>query len=222
MRNSAETLEISGLSKSYQLPVLKDVSFTALPGEGIAFTGPSGSGKSTLLNIIGRLEVADSGVIRLGGLNITELEEDALYNYRNKTAGFVFQEHFLLPQCTALENVLLAALPSNSVPALKERAVFLLQLLKLEGKFYSFPAELSGGERQRVAIARALLNSPKLLLCDEPTGNLDEKNGRLVADIFLKAAEEEKVIVLMATHNPELAGKFKTVFRLSDGSLEKG
>ena len=221
MLNSPERLEVKNLSKAYQLPVLKNLEFAALPGETIAITGPSGSGKSTLLNLLGRLEYADSGEIYLGGVNITGLQKEELYNYRNKMVGFVFQEHFLLPQCTALENVLLAALPAGEGGPAEKKAVQLLNKLGLSSKLDSFPAKLSGGERQRVAIARALLNSPKLLLCDEPTGNLDAANGKLVVDIFLEIAQEEKVIVLMATHNLELAAKFKTVFRLADGMLEK-
>ncbi len=221
MLNSPERLEVKNLSKAYQLPVLKNLEFAALPGETIAITGPSGSGKSTLLNLLGRLEYADSGEIYLGGVNITGLQKEELYNYRNKMVGFVFQEHFLLPQCTALENVLLAALPAGEGGPAEKKAVQLLNKLGLSSKLDSFPAKLSGGERQRVAIARALLNSPKLLLCDEPTGNLDAANGKLVVDIFLEIAQAEKVIVLMATHNLELAAKFKTVFRLADGMLEK-
>ena len=221
MLNSPERLEVKNLSKAYQLPVLKNLEFAALPGETIAITGPSGSGKSTLLNLLGRLEYADSGEIYLGGVNITGLQKEELYNYRNKMVGFVFQEHFLLPQCTALENVLLAALPAGEGVPAEKKAVQLLNKLGLSSKLDSFPAKLSGGERQRVAIARALLNSPKLLLCDEPTGNLDAANGKLVVDIFLEIAQAEKVIVLMATHNLELAAKFKTVFRLADGMLEK-
>lgn len=221
MQNIPEKLEINNISKSYQQPVLKKITFSALSGDTVAIIGPSGSGKSTLLNIIGRLDDADLGDIRLGDLKITDLGESRLDNYRNKTVGFVFQEHFLLPQCTALENVLVAGIPSGLSAGVKGRAVLLLKKLKLSDKLNSFPAELSGGERQRVAIARAMLNSPKILLCDEPTGNLDAENGNMVADIFLKVAKEEKIIVLMATHNIELAKKFKKVFSLSGGILKK-
>ena len=184
-------LQVKGISKTYKsgagvLKVLKKISFNALPTESVALTGPSGSGKSTLLSILGRLEEADGGEVLLDGVNVSGLKGNELYAYRNKSVGFIFQEHFLLPQCTSLENVLLPALPGGNTGVLKERGLELLAKLGIASKADSFPGRLSGGEKQRVAIARAMLNSPKLLLCDEPTGNLDAANGKKVVDIFLK------------------------------------
>ena len=219
-------LQVLELSKSYQSgggenKVLKKISFTAKDNETIAITGPSGSGKSTLLSILGSLETADSGELWLGSINVARLAGKELYNYRNKTVGFVFQEHFLLPQCTALENVLLPAIPAGEGRKLKKRGGELLVLLGLSGKLDSFPSQLSGGEKQRVAIARALLNSPKLLLCDEPTGNLDAVNAKKAADIFVKLAAKEEVTVVMATHNKELLKNFTAVYAIDNGSLKK-
>ena len=214
-----KALQVSDISKKYENTVLNKISFTAEPGDTIAITGPSGSGKSTLLNIIGGLDKPDSGEVMLSGDKITAFENAALSKYRNQTAGFVFQEHFLLPQCTVLENVLLPAIPSKDASVKKKRALNLLKKLGLIAKAASFPEELSGGERQRTAIARAMLNSPKLLLCDEPTGNLDEKNGKKVTEIFLKLAKEENVIVLLVTHNLQLVKKMKIKYRLSSGRL---
>jgi len=219
-------LQVRGLSKTYkngagEVAVLKKISFSALPKETLAITGPSGSGKSTLLSLLGRLEDLESGEIFLDGVNVAALKGPGLYNYRNSAVGFVFQEHFLLPQCTALENVLLPALPGGRGRELKARGLQLLAALGLADRSDFFPARLSGGEKQRVAIARALLNSPKLLLCDEPTGNLDAENGKKVVNTFLKLAASEKVIVIMATHNQELAKKFGSIYRLDKGLLKK-
>jgi len=226
MVKNEKGLKVKGISKSYisgtgELKVLKRVSFAAEPKDTIAITGPSGSGKSTLLSILGRLEDADGGEILLDGINISSLKGNELFAYRNKDVGFIFQEHFLLPQCTALENVLLPAIPEGEGAGLKSRAKTLLAKLGLASKEDSFPAKLSGGEKQRVAIARALLNSPKLLLCDEPTGNLDAANGKKAVEIFLKLAASENVIVLMVTHNERLLSKFKTVYHLDNGALTK-
>ncbi|OGF47912.1 MAG: hypothetical protein A2452_09430 [Candidatus Firestonebacteria bacterium RIFOXYC2_FULL_39_67] len=219
-------LQVKGICKNYknaagELKVLKKISFDALPEETLAVTGPSGSGKSTLLSIIGRIEDPDSGEIILDGVNVLNLKGAELYAYRNRSVGFIFQEHFLLPQCTALENVLLPAIPEGKGRELKARGVELLSKLGLKDKAGSFPSGLSGGEKQRVAIARAMLNSPKLLLCDEPTGNLDAANGKKVVDIFLKLAKMEKVIVVMVTHNQELAEKFESIYHLDNGLLRK-
>jgi ABC-type lipoprotein export system ATPase subunit len=226
MLKNEKGLQVKSISKSFKsgmgkLQVLKKVSFNALPQETIAITGPSGSGKSTLLGILGRLEDSDSGEIVLDGVNVTSLKGVELYSYRNKSVGFIFQEHFLLPQCTALENVWLPALPEGKGGQLKERGKQLLARLGLAAKTDSFPAKLSGGEKQRVVIARALLNAPKLLLCDEPTGNLDAVNGKKVVDIFLKLAASEKVIVIMVTHNQQLADKFEAVYHLENGLLKR-
>ncbi|MFH1074801.1 MAG: ABC transporter ATP-binding protein [Candidatus Firestonebacteria bacterium] len=219
-------LQVNGISKTYkseagELKVLKKISFNAVPKDTVAITGPSGSGKSTLLSILGRLEDSDSGEIILDGINISGLKGSELYSYRNKSAGFIFQEHFLLPQCTALENVLLPSIPEGRGRQLQRRAQELLSKLGLSSLAGSFPARLSGGEKQRVAIARAMLNSPKLLLCDEPTGSLDAENGRKTADMFLKLAALEKIIVIMVTHNQQLADKFEMVYRLENGLLKK-
>ncbi len=220
------TLELTGLRKEYPtgettLLVLRDVSFTLRPGESMAVVGPSGSGKSTLLNIIGTLDAPTAGNVQLNGRDLAGLDERELARLRNSEIGFIFQDHHLLPQCTALENVLLPTLGAGAEErrAALARGEELLEAVGLAERMDHFPAALSGGERQRVATARAMINEPVLLLADEPTGNLDSETGRRMADLFEGMIAERDVMLVVATHDPELAERFGDVHELRDGAL---
>jgi lipoprotein-releasing system ATP-binding protein len=211
------------------LIVLRDVSLTLSPGETLAVTGPSGAGKSTLLNIIGSLDKPTSGRVMLGEDDIAALSGARLAGFRRQCVGFVFQDHHLLPQCTALENVFLPTLASASGdgrPGKRReedaaRAEALLLRVGLGDRMHAFPSELSGGERQRVAIARAMVNRPPLLLCDEPTGNLDHETAERVASLFVSLAAEENVMLLVVTHNLEFARRFSRCLELRGGFLRE-
>jgi lipoprotein-releasing system ATP-binding protein len=216
-------LVVEHLRKEYasgeeRLVVLEDVSLRLAPGETLAVVGPSGSGKSTLLNLIGSLEPPTAGTVRLGDQEVTALAGDELATFRSRQVGFVFQEHHLLPQCTALENVQVPALAAGAV-ATPGRAQELLERVGLGARLHHRPAQLSGGERQRVALARALLNKPALLLADEPTGNLDQVTGRQVADLLLELAAEQQVMVILVTHDRALAGRLQRQGELQRGTL---
>jgi lipoprotein-releasing system ATP-binding protein len=213
------------LQKSYAtarglLSILAGVSLRLAPGDGLAVIGPSGSGKSTLLYVLGGLEAPTSGSVSLGGVDPYALAEPDLAAFRNRRVGFVFQDHCLLPQLTVIENVLLptivAGAPGSDFP---ERARELIQQVGLQDRSEHRPAELSGGEKQRVALARALVLSPSLLLCDEPTGNLDPKSAEVVGSLLLGLAEREKAILVVVTHSLELAARLPTRRRLVDGDL---
>ena len=223
-----EALVVEGLSKEYPTPtdplvVLRDVSFQVKTGETVAIVGPSGSGKSTLLNILGTLDQPTRGTVRLGGVDPFRLSGTQLAHYRSSTIGFVFQDHHLLPQCTAAENVLIAKLATGRVKDSDAvRANELLGMVGLSGRATHLPAELSGGERQRVAIARALMNGPRLLLCDEPTGNLDTKNSQAIGELLLRLAAETHAILIIVTHSPAMAGMFGRQMRMTDGVLSEG
>jgi lipoprotein-releasing system ATP-binding protein len=216
-------LVVRGLTKSFpfgdrEIPVLRGVSFTAAPGEALALLGPSGSGKSTLLHLLGTLERPSAGEIRLGDLDLHTLPEPALARFRNERVGFVFQDHHLLPQYSALENVLLPALAfRRSWRELRPRAQELLERAGLGERLRHRPAELSGGERQRTAVARALLLRPALLLCDEPTGSLDHATAEGIVDLLLELQREGETILVAATHSRELAGRFRRRLQLRDG-----
>ena len=191
--NGDPIIQAQNLHKTFStsretLFILKDVNLEARRGESVAIMGPSGSGKSTLLHILGTLEAPSAGTVRLAGRDPFAMKEDELADFRNRQIGFVFQDHYLLPQCSALENVLIPALvhPANREETLA-RARRLLERMGLAGRMDSPPSELSGGERQRVAIARALVNAPGILLCDEPTGALDQATGEAIAECFLDA-----------------------------------
>ncbi|NOY80588.1 MAG: ABC transporter ATP-binding protein [Kiritimatiellaeota bacterium] len=219
-------LAVAGLDKSYpngaeRLTILREATFAVGTSESLAVVGPSGSGKSTLLNLLGLLDVPDRGSIRVEGREITLLSGDAAAAYRRDKTGFVFQDHHLLPQCTALENVLLPLLSDRSKTTAqdRDRARGLLDRVGIPEKENSFPDRLSGGERQRVAIARALIRDPLLLLCDEPTGNLDQTAGRRVVDLFLELVRERRMALVMVTHNLELAALLDRSLGLDDGRL---
>lgn len=213
-------LSVKGVSKSFgDRAVLRGVSCQILPGEAVALVGPSGSGKSTLLNIIGSLESPDSGTIQLHGMSVAELDKAAKEAYRNQSVGFLFQEHHLLPQLSAIENVLLPTLGDRSA-ARTSKAMELLTSLGLRDRAKDFPSTLSGGERQRVALARALIMDPILLLCDEPTGSLDQPSGDQLISMLLDIAHEQRKILLVVTHNPAQAARFDRTLTLLDGHLE--
>ncbi len=224
MADDGSRLVVEHVSKVYETPtgpntVLADVSLRAEPGETVAILGPSGSGKSTLLNIIGSLDRPTSGTVRLGEIEVTALEGAALAEFRARAVGFVFQDHHLLPQLTAVENVALPALAAGAAGDARQRARRLLEHMGVGERADAFPARLSGGERQRVAAARALINGARLLLCDEPTGNLDRDSGlRLIQ--LLRELAADGVTVLMVTHNTEQAAMLGRGLALREGKLE--
>ena len=217
-------LEVHHVSKEHQtasgpLRVLTDVSFALAPGDAAAIMGPSGSGKSTLLYILGALDAPTSGTITLGGQNPFRLDPTALASFRNESIGFVFQDHCLLPQCSVLENVLIPTLvgpPSRDATA---RARELIEQVGLAPRIDHRPAALSGGERQRAAIARALVRQPKLLLCDEPTGNLDRASADTVADLLFDLHRRQQTILAIVTHSALLAARCPIQFELVDRRL---
>ncbi|HMO15706.1 MAG TPA: ABC transporter ATP-binding protein [Pirellulaceae bacterium] len=218
-------LLVDKLTKSFPTPtdplvVLHEVSFVASNGENIAVVGPSGSGKSTLLHVLGTLDQPTSGRVELLGADPFHLSERELAHFRNSHIGFVFQEHFLLPQLSALENVLIPAVAeSRAGGELLERAHELLNDVGLSKRKQHRPAELSGGERQRVAVARALLMKPKLVLADEPTGSLDRANSEQIHRMLLNLQQREQVILICVTHNERLAEEFQRIMRFEDGKL---
>ena len=204
------------------LSVLRGVSLTMNAGEAVAVTGPSGSGKSTLLQIIGTLDEPTAGTVTLDGVNPFRLREAELAAFRNRKIGFVFQDHHLLPQCTVLENVLIPTLvtPGLDRAQTEQAARQLLDQVGLAQRLDHRPAELSGGERQRVASARALILKPPLLLADEPTGNLDRKTAREIADLLMALHRAAKTILIVVTHSAELAATLPKRAEMNDGLLE--
>lgn len=220
-------LRAEGLRKTYPSPaedlvVLDGLDLALEPGEALAVTGPSGCGKSTLLHILGTLERPTAGRVELGGVDPFALSARDLARFRNRRVGFVFQDHHLLPQCTVLENVLVPTLVAEGAgPEAVERAKRLLERVGLSERLDQVPAALSGGERQRVAIARALVHDPTLLLCDEPTGNLDRANARKVGDLFLELHAELRNVLVVVTHSAELAARFPRRAELRAGRLEE-
>jgi lipoprotein-releasing system ATP-binding protein len=215
-----ENLTKEFLSGNGPLPVLRGVSLTLSAGESLAVLGPSGSGKSTLLSIIGTLDVPTRGAVRLDGEDPFVLAEPDLASWRRRHIGFVFQEHYLLGACTALENVLVPTLAhGSSTPQDDERARALLARVGLEARLNHRPAELSGGERQRVALARALIGRPTMLLADEPTGNLDRAAAHEVGRLLVELQAAEQTMLIVATHSPELATMMQSRRKLIDGQL---
>ena len=219
-------LKVSELSKEYPtargpLRVLSGVSFEMAPGDAAAIMGPSGSGKSSLLYILGGLEPPTSGTIALDGKNPYQLSATDLAAFRNKEIGFVFQDHCLLPQCTVLENVLIPTLVATGATDSTARATQLIEQVGLRDRIEHRPAELSGGERQRVAIARALIRQPRLLLCDEPTGNLDRAAADNVAEVLLDLHRLQQTVLIVVTHSAVLAERLPARFELSNGTLAR-
>jgi lipoprotein-releasing system ATP-binding protein len=218
------SLEARRVSKTYEsaagpLAILRDVSFTLQRGEAAAVMGPSGSGKSSLLYILGGLEPPTSGLVRVGDQNPYELSSDALAAFRNRTVGFVFQDHCLLPQCSVLENVLVPTLVGEADTDAPARARALLDHVGLGARLHHRPSALSGGEKQRVAIARALIRQPQVVLCDEPTGNLDAESAERVAELLLSLHQERNTVLLVVTHSDALAKRFARVWRIDRGVL---
>jgi lipoprotein-releasing system ATP-binding protein len=220
-------LRVTDLKKEYPtrrdpLVVLSGVSLELATGESLAIMGPSGSGKSTLLHILGTLERPTTGNVRLGETNPFALSDRDLAAFRNQKIGFVFQDHHLLPQCSALENVLIPSMAGRGGgDAAEARARDLVARVGLADRMDHRPAELSGGERQRVAIARAFINKPLLILADEPTGNLDRHTAQSVADLFFELHGAEGATMVVVTHSLELASRFPRRAELSDGSLRQ-
>jgi lipoprotein-releasing system ATP-binding protein len=220
-----DVLKIRNLSKEYPTPagplrVLADVNLSLNTGDAVSIVGPSGSGKSTLLYILGALEPPSSGEVLLNGCNPFELDEKKLALFRNEKVGFVFQDHHLLPQCTVLENVLIPTLVAHTADAaLQSHALDLLDQVGLGPRIHHRPHELSGGEKQRVALARALVRRPQLVLCDEPTGNLDHESTEAVATLLMALHGKQRTILIVVTHNLDLAHRFAQKFRLSDARL---
>ena len=202
--------------------MLADVTFALGRADSAAVMGPSGSGKSSLLYILGGLESPTSGTVRVAGQNPYELAPDALAAFRNRQVGFVFQDHCLLPQCTVLENVLVPTLVGAHDGAAPERARALLDQVGLGARLDHRPAALSGGEKQRVAIARALIRQPQVVLCDEPTGNLDADSAERVGELLLSLHEQQQTVLLVVTHSERLAQKFERRWRIERGRLTQG
>jgi predicted ABC-type transport system involved in lysophospholipase L1 biosynthesis ATPase subunit len=204
------------------LPVLRDVSLSVAAGDSVAVTGPSGSGKSTLLNIMGALDLPTSGTVKMGGRPLSGLPDRELAGIRNLDVGFVFQMHHLLPQCTALENVLVPTVPrygKKNAESTQGRARALLERVGLADRMEHRPGQLSGGECQRVAVARALINGPRILLADEPTGSLDRACAEMLIELLVELNRESGVALIVVTHSMELAGRMKKLFGLRDGAL---
>ncbi len=217
-------LEVGQLTKTYPtvrgpLPILTDVSFSLSRGDAASIMGPSGSGKSTLLYIVGALEPPTRGRVTLDGADPFALDEQKQAAFRNSQVGFVFQDHLLLPQCTVLENVLVPTLVGAADAAATGRARSLLEQVGLQDRMDHRPAELSGGERQRVALARALVRQPPLVVCDEPTGNLDGRSAETITSLLFELHAQQNNMLLIVTHNSGLAERCPIRYRLDNQKL---
>jgi ABC-type lipoprotein export system ATPase subunit len=220
-------IEVSRVTKTYDSPagpvaVLRDLDLQVAAGESVAIVGPSGSGKTTLLNLLGALDQPTSGSIAIDGIALEKMDSTAAARFRNRSIGFIFQLHYLLPQCTILENVLVPRLTGDwdEPPATtRRRAEALLEQVGLKDRLTHRPYQLSGGEQLRVAIARALINQPKIILADEPTGSLDPATGDRVADLLQRTNEIAQVALIVVTHNPGLAARMQKTYRLDAGRL---
>jgi lipoprotein-releasing system ATP-binding protein len=220
-------IAVSHVSKIYDSPagpvtVLRDLDLKVAAGETVAIVGPSGSGKTTLLNLLGALDQPTSGSIAIDGHALEGLDPVAAARFRNRSIGFIFQLHYLLPQCTILENVLVPRLTGDwdePPAATRTRAESLLEQVGLKDRLTHRPYQLSGGEQLRVAIARSLINQPKILLADEPTGSLDPTTGEKIADLLQRTNEIARVALVVVTHNPGLARRMQKTYRLEAGRL---
>jgi len=214
------------LYKSYgsdhqKVEVIKGLNLNVKSGAVAIITGPSGVGKSTLLHVLGLLDIPDSGEIKIAGQNVADFSDDTIAKLRNETLGFVFQFHHLLPEFSALENVLMPMMIYNRAEEGKEYARHLLEVVGLSHRLNHKPRELSGGEQQRVAVARAIVNKPKLVLADEPTGNLDRANGESLFNLLLKLNKEMGQTLLIVTHNEQMTEKATHLIELEDGKVAK-
>jgi lipoprotein-releasing system ATP-binding protein len=220
-------IDVSHVSKQYDSPagpvrVLADLDLRVAAGESVAIVGPSGSGKTTLLNLLGAMDRPSAGTVTIDGVDVGGLDPVAAARFRNRSIGFVFQLHYLLPQCTVLENVLVPRLAggwTESESSVRARAAALLDQVGLSDRLSHRPWQLSGGEQLRAAIARALINQPKVILADEPTGALDAATGERVADLLLRTHEGSKAALIVVTHNPGLARRLQRTCRLESGRL---
>ena len=219
-------IEIKNLQKKFateaeELEILQDINLNVAENTTVMISGESGCGKSTLLNIIGGLDACDGGELIVDGMDISSMNEGELSDYRKKKIGFIFQFHYLMKDFTCLENVMMPYyMAGNSKAAARKKAVELLSKVKLEHRFDHYPLQLSGGERQRAALARALVNDPSIILADEPTGNLDEQNSRIVEELLLELVESFGKTLVMVTHDPELAMRGDYCYQLKKGALE--
>jgi len=216
-------LKLKNVNLKYQtgndiIKVLKNINLETKKNESISIVGESGSGKTSLIMLAGGLEKATSGKIFFEGQEISKMSEDQIARVRRKNIGIVFQSFYLIPNYTAVENVALT-LELNSLKNPYDRAKELLDRFGLKNRFNNLPSQLSGGEQQRVAIARAIAMKPKLILADEPTGNLDSENSKMIADILFKYIKEEKSSLIMVTHDPKLANKAKRKIKIKDGKI---
>jgi lipoprotein-releasing system ATP-binding protein len=217
-------IEAKGIRKSFGNPpqeVLHGIDFTIAAGEFVALTGKSGSGKSTLLYTLSTLDKPTEGKVIYDGEDTSTWDVKTVHRFRNLKTGFVFQFHYLLPELTVLENVLLPAMKTKSENLHRDRAKELLETFGIADKIQRLPGQLSGGEQQRVAIARSLVMHPKVLFADEPTGNLDTHNGDLVMDLLRKINKEEKTTIILITHDPDFAKQAQRQIHLVDGRLSQ-
>ena len=216
-------IEIKGIKKSFgSLKVLKGIDLTIDKGEIVSIVGPSGAGKTTLLQIIGTLDRPDSGTVHVDGIDVTQLSQKKLSDFRNQHIGFVFQFHQLLPEFTALENIMIPAyIAGTSQKAARKRAKELLQFMGLSDRAQHKPNELSGGEKQRVAVARALVNNPAVILADEPSGSLDSKNKEELHQLFFDLREKYGQTFVIVTHDEGLASITDRTIKMRDGMLEE-
>ena len=225
--NSKPILRVANIHKRYQmgrndyLNVLQGIDLSVNDGEIIAIVGQSGVGKSTLLHIIGILDKADKGTVEIDGIDVSSFDETKLANIRNKTAGFIFQAHHLLPEFTALENIMMPGLIGGlNRSQLKISALKLLREVGLENRASHRPMEMSGGEQQRIAVARALINKPRLLLADEPSGNLDVHTAESLHSLLWNLSREHRQALIIVTHNHELAKRADRIIELYDGRIK--
>lgn len=214
-------LEAKNIEKSYgELNILNSVSLSVNKGEIISIVGPSGAGKSTLLHILGTLDLADKGSLTIDGVLVNNLKNNELPTFRNQKIGFIFQFHHLLPEFSALENVCIPAfIAGKSKKDAEALASNLLKKLKLEHRLHHKPSQLSGGEQQRVAVARALINSPSLVLADEPSGNLDTENAKLLHNLFFELRSDLNQTFIIVTHNEDLANMADKKIVMKDGKI---